>query len=108
MKEMTSFAGWGFINSSSSMFAQYGMGIVLNSFFGTILSAAQGVANQISGQLMVFSRTMLMAINPIIGKKAGSNDITNMMRISLLKPLIYSNYGLKMFRNGVYVSLDLK
>ena len=74
MKEMTSFAGWGFINSSSSMFAQYGMGIVLNSFFGTILSAAQGVANQISGQLMVFSRTMLMAINPIIGKKAGSND----------------------------------
>ena len=75
---MTSFAGWGFINSSSSMFAQYGMGIVLNSFFGTILSAAQGVANQISGQLMVFSRTMLMAINPIIGKKAGSNDITNM------------------------------
>lgn len=83
MKEMTSFAGWGFINSSSSMFAQYGMGIILNSFFGTILSAAQGVANQISGQLMVFSRTMLMAINPIIGKKAGSNDITNMMRISL-------------------------
>ena len=83
MKEMTSFAGWGFVNSSSSMFAQYGMGIVLNSFFGTILSAAQGVANQISGQLMVFSRTMLMAINPVIGKKAGSHEIANMMRISL-------------------------
>lgn len=83
MGEMTSFAGWGFINSSSSMFAQYGMGIILNSFFGTILSAAQGVANQISGQLMVFSRTMLMAINPIIGKKAGSNEIANMVRISL-------------------------
>lgn len=32
MREMTSFAGWGFINSSSSMFAQYGMGIILNSF----------------------------------------------------------------------------
>lgn len=83
MREMTSFAGWGFVNSSSSMVAQYGMGIVLNSFFGTILSAAQGVANQISGQLMVFSRTMLMAINPIIGKKAGSKDIGSMMRISL-------------------------
>lgn len=69
MREMTSFAGWGFINSSSSMFAQYGMGIILNSFFGTILSAAQGIANQISGQLMVFSRTMLTVINPIIGKK---------------------------------------
>lgn len=83
MREMTSFAGWGFINSSSSMFAQYGMGIILNSFFGTILSAAQGIANQISGQLMVFSRTMLTVINPIIGKKAGSNEITNMICISL-------------------------
>ena len=83
MREMTSFAGWGFINSSSSMFAQYGMGIILNSFFGTILSAAQGIANQISGQLMVFSRTMLTVINPIIGKKAGSNEIANMIRISL-------------------------
>lgn len=83
MKEMTSFAGWGFINSASSMIAQYGMGILLNSFFGTILNAAQGVANQISGQLMVFSRTMLMAVNPIIGKKAGSHEISNMIRISL-------------------------
>lgn len=84
MKSMTSFAGWGLLNSSSSMFAQYGMGIVLNSFFGTILSAAQGVANQISGQLMVFSRTMLMAINPVIGKKAGSKDLGGMIHISLL------------------------
>ena len=84
MKEMTSFAGWGLINSSSSMFAQYGMGIVLNSFFGSILNAAQGVANQISGQLMVFSRTMLMAINPVITKKAGSHEIDKMISISLL------------------------
>ena len=88
MREMTSFAGWGFINSSSSMFAQYGMGIILNSFFGTILSAAQGIANQISGQLMVFSRTMLTVINPIIGKKAGSNEIANMIRISLFSSKI--------------------
>lgn len=88
MREMTSFAGWGFVNSSSSMVAQYGMGIVLNSFFGTILSAAQGVANQMSGQLMAFSRTMLMAINPVIGKKAGNKEIESMMRISLFSSKI--------------------
>ena len=64
------------------------MGIILNSFFGTILSAAQGIANQISGQLMVFSRTMLTVINPIIGKKAGSNEIANMIRISLFSSKI--------------------
>ena len=107
MKSMTSFAGWGLVNSSSSMFAQYGMGIVLNSFFGTILSAAQGVANQISGQLMVFSRTMLMAINPIIGKKAGSKDLNSMIHISLLSSklsfLILAFFACPFFIEGPYI-----
>lgn len=84
MKEMTSFAGWGVLGSSSSMVSQYGMGIILNNFGGTILNAAQGVANQISGQLLVFSRTMLMAVNPVIGKKAGTKNDADLIRISLM------------------------
>lgn len=75
MKEMTSFAGWNFMSALSSIISQYGLSIVLNYFWGTILNAAQGIANQISGQLMVFSNTMLKALSPIIVKsKGGSND----------------------------------
>ena len=84
MKNMTSFAGWGLLGSSSSMLSQYGMGIALNAFGGTILNAAQGIASQISGQLMVFSRTMMMAVNPVIGKKAGTRDNKSLVEMSLM------------------------
>ncbi|GHV57468.1 hypothetical protein FACS1894182_06370 [Bacteroidia bacterium] len=71
MREMTGFAGWSFLASTSSMIGQYGSGIVLNHFFGTILNAAQGIANQVSGQLITFSSSMQKALNPIIVKKEG-------------------------------------
>lgn len=74
MKEMTSFAGWNFLNALSGIISQYGLSIVLNHFWGTLLNAAQGIANQISGQLMVFSNTMLKALNPVIIKNKGSNN----------------------------------
>ena len=60
------------------------MGLVLNFFGGTILNASQGIANQVSGQLMVFSRTMLQAINPVIGKKAGEGNKSNLMKAALM------------------------
>lgn len=63
MKEMTSFAGWSFGNSATSMIGNYGLGIVLNMFFGTVLNAAQGIAGQITGQLCVFASNMLKALN---------------------------------------------
>ena len=84
MKEMTGFAGWNFISSISSIISQYGLSIVLNHFWGTILNAAQGIANQISGQLMVFSNTMLKALNPVITKSKGSDNDLLMIKASLL------------------------
>jgi O-antigen/teichoic acid export membrane protein len=83
MKEMTGFAGWNFIGTSSSMVGQYGLGIVLNHFFGTILNAAQGVANQLCGQLQVFSNTMLKALNPVITKSEGAGNRSLMLQISM-------------------------
>lgn len=84
MKEMTGFAGWSLMGSASSMISQYGLSIVLNIYFGTILNAAQGIANQISGQLMVFSNTMMKAVNPVIAKSEGGGDRKLMLNASLL------------------------
>ena len=74
MKEMTMFAGWNFFTTASGMISQYGLGIVLNNFWGALLNAAQGIANQLSGQLMAFSNTMLKALNPVIAKSKGQGD----------------------------------
>lgn len=74
VKEMTTFAGWNFFSAASSMVSQYGLGIVLNNFWGALLNAAQGIANQLSGMLMVFCNTMLKALNPVIAKSKGQGD----------------------------------
>lgn len=83
-KEMTGFASWTFIGSSTSIVAYYGQGIVLNMFFGTVVNAAQGIAHQISGQLGAFSSTMLNALNPVIAKSEGAGDRSLMVKASML------------------------
>jgi O-antigen/teichoic acid export membrane protein len=84
MKEMTGFAGWNFLTAFSSIVGQYGLGIVLNHFFGAILNAAQGIANQFSGQLQFFSKTMLKALNPVITKSEGQGNRQLMLRSSMI------------------------
>jgi O-antigen/teichoic acid export membrane protein len=83
MKEMSGFAGWNFMTASSSMIGQYGLGLVLNHFFGTILNAAQGIANQLCGQLQVFSNTMLKVLNPVITKSEGARNRSLMLQASM-------------------------
>jgi O-antigen/teichoic acid export membrane protein len=84
LREMTSFAGWNFIGSAASMLANYGQGIVLNMFFGAVANAAQGVANQINGQISVLSRNMLQAVNPIIAKSEGAGSRGMMVEASII------------------------
>lgn len=73
-KEMTSFAGWSLLGSSTSMLANYGQGLVLNVFFGAKVNTAQALVGQISGQLGVLSTVMLRVINPFITKSEGSGN----------------------------------
>lgn len=49
MKEMTSFAGWNLFQTATAMITNYGLGIILNVYYGTMLNAAQGIANQLWG-----------------------------------------------------------
>ncbi|WP_282132725.1 hypothetical protein [Cellulophaga baltica] len=83
-KEMTSFAGWSFLGSTSSMLSFYGQGLILNMFFGTVVNAAQGVATQVGGQLSSFSGTMLKALNPIIAKSEGSGNRDLMFKATFI------------------------
>lgn len=83
MKEMTGFAGWNFLTSVSSILGQYGLGVVVNHFFGVLLNAAQGIANQISGMLMAFSNNMMKAVNPVLVKSEGSQDRERVTYVAL-------------------------
>ena len=53
-------------------------------FFGPVVNAAQGIANQISGQLGAFSTTMLSALNPAIAKNEGAGKRSSMLKMTAM------------------------
>lgn len=89
MKEIASFAGWNLFSTTTSMITNYGLGIILNMFFGTTLNAAQGVANQLNGQMSVFTNNITKAVSPVIVKSAGQNKQEKMMQISFFVSKIF-------------------
>jgi O-antigen/teichoic acid export membrane protein len=84
MIEMATFAGWNFLGAISTLLSGYGLGIVMNMFHGTIANAAQGIANQISGQLGVLGTSIKKSLNPVIAKSAGAKDYKLMARSTVL------------------------
>lgn len=84
LKQMAVFAGWNALSSILGVLSQYGMSVVLNHFFGTIVNAAQGVANQISGQLGALSSNAMKAVNPVIVKSAGAHNGDMLYRSTIL------------------------
>jgi O-antigen/teichoic acid export membrane protein len=74
MREMAGFAGWSLLGQASSIVSNYGIGIVMNMFFGTIVNATQGIANQVSGQLGVLGTSIKKSLSPVIAKSAGANN----------------------------------
>jgi O-antigen/teichoic acid export membrane protein len=84
IKELLSFTGWNTFGALSGISKSQGVAIVLNLFMGTIVNAAYGIANQISGQLNFFSNTMLKAINPQIMQSEGANNRERMLRLSII------------------------
>lgn len=82
VKEMTSFAGWGFMSSVAAVGTMQGMGILLNIFGGVVVNAAHGIANQLSGMFLAFSNTMLKALNPVLVKNCGAGHLEQMLKAS--------------------------
>lgn len=84
LKEMTSFAGWNMLNISTGMISLYGINLVINHFFGTLLNAALGIANQLAGVLMGVSGNMTKALTPVLVKSEGCQDRDKMIQISIV------------------------
>ena len=50
---MGKFAGWNLVGTFSGIAGNYGTGLLMNHVFGTVVIAAQTIANQIGGALCV-------------------------------------------------------
>lgn len=80
--EMRDFAKWNLLTASTSSLAAYGQGIVLNFYFGTVVNSAQGIANQVKGQLEALSSNFVKALSPAIIKSEGSGQRKNMYNLA--------------------------
>lgn len=107
MRQMALFGGWNLAGTMGSMVGNYGNGVVLNSFFGTILNAALGIAGQLNGMLNVFSNNMLKALNPVIVKKEGEGERSRMLEYSYtgckFSFLLFALFCLPCFVEAPYV-----
>lgn len=106
-KEMFSFAGWNLLTSSSSMITMQGVSVLINMFGGVVVNAAHGVANQLAGQLMAFSNTMLKALNPVLVKSRGAGDNQQMLQAAStgnkMSFLIYTFFAIPFIIETPYI-----
>lgn len=87
-KDILRFTLWMFIGATAVMGQVQGSAIVINYFFGTVLNAAFGLANQVKSAVSQFTITLRQAFIPQIMK----NQITNQDR-SLNLVYLISRYS---------------
>lgn len=74
--KMLSYASWDLYGNFSITIRGQGVNILLNIFFGPVVNAASGVANQVMNIIMGFSNNFLTAVNPQIVKSYSSEEFT--------------------------------
>lgn len=63
-KTMFSFSGWNLFGTFAYMTKGQGVNVLLNSFFGTVVNAANGIATQVSSAIQTFASNLVLAFKP--------------------------------------------
>lgn len=74
INEMTGFAGWNTLGAFSVVIRDQGVAIMLNSFFGTAINAAYGIANQVNSLVLSFASNLTTVFAPSIIKAKGADN----------------------------------
>lgn len=77
----TSFAGYTFLGSIASVFANQGVNMVLNIFCGVTVNAARGVAVQVQHAVTKFVNDFMTALKPQITKSYAAGDVEKSMSL---------------------------
>lgn len=80
-RSMLGFSGWNLFGSFSGMMQEQGINLVINFFFGPIVNAARGVANQINAGVESFVANVTVPVRPQIVQSYAKGDSARMMRL---------------------------
>lgn len=73
-KEMIGFSGWIMLGAAAGVGQTTGSALIINSFFGTVLNATFGIANQVNSIVLMFARNLGQAAIPQITKSFSSGN----------------------------------
>lgn len=83
-KKFLSYALWNLIGALGGIIKNQGIAMILNIFYGVVVNAAYGIANQVNGQLSFFANTMVKAIQPQLMQSEGAGERDRMLHLSVL------------------------
>lgn len=77
-REMVGFSGWVMLGAAACIGKVQGAALIINVFFGTILNASFGIANQVNQLVLMFTQNLGQAAIPQITKSysSGNSDRT--------------------------------
>ena len=90
IKEQVGFVGWNALGALAIVGRNQGVAIVLNSFWGTAINAAYGIANQINSLVLTMASTTTTVFAPSIIRSKGENNNEKMLFIASFSSKIYA------------------
>ena len=72
--EMMSFSGWNLFGTCGQILKEQGVNLLLNMFFGPVVNAARGIANQVSSGVTSFVMNISIPANPQIVQSYAANE----------------------------------
>lgn len=75
LRQMLLYSLWHLIGNGAAVLKTYGVDVVLNFFFGPVVNAAKGVANQVESAVQQFVGNFMMAMNPQITQSYANGNL---------------------------------
>ncbi len=82
IKQIFRFAAWNIYAAGCILVRAQGLAVIFNRFFGLIVNAAYGIAQQVTGATSFLAYSILNAMSPQIIKAEGANDREREFRLS--------------------------
>jgi O-antigen/teichoic acid export membrane protein len=79
---MLSFSGWNMFGTLGHMFKDLGVNLILNFFFGPIVNAARGVANQVNSGLQSFVSNITVPVRPQLIQSYSQGNINRSLNLT--------------------------
>ena len=82
LKDMLSFSGWNILGTLGQMLKDQGVNLILNYFFGPIVNAARGIANQVNGGLQSFVTNITIPVRPQVVQSYAQGNIKRSLNLT--------------------------